>query len=94
MSLFSRRARAAAAVPAGPRTVTLIGRPGCHLCDVAREVVERVTVDLDVEIVERDITTDEELHRRYWDKVPVVLVDGAPHAVYRVNPDLLRRALT
>lgn len=79
--------------PPAERTVTLIGRPGCHLCDAAREVVTRVAADLGATVEERDITEDQELHRAYWEQIPVVLVDGAQHDFWRVDEARLRRAL-
>ena len=73
--------------------VTLIGKPGCHLCDDAREVVAAVVVELGESYDELDITRDEALHERYWDQIPVVLVDGEQHTFWRVDADRLRRAL-
>lgn len=78
-------------------TITLIGKHGCHLCDVAREVVDQVVADLpadaDVAIEERSIQDDPALYAQWWEKIPVVLVDGAFHAHWRVSPDRLRQAL-
>ena len=76
------------------RTVTLIGKPGCHLCAVARDVVARVCAETGAEWQELDINQDEELYRKYWEQIPVVLVDGAQHDFWRVDPERLRRALT
>ncbi|MEU5403244.1 glutaredoxin family protein [Streptomyces sp. NPDC005963] len=78
---------------AGGKTVTLIGKPGCHLCDEARVVVEQVCAQTGAAWEEKDITEDPELHRAYWEQIPVVLVDGAQHTFWRVDPDRLRRAL-
>jgi len=75
------------------RLVTLIRKPGCHLCDDAQEVVEKVCADLGVPWERKDITQDEELHREYWEQIPVVLVDGAQHTFWRVNEERLRKAL-
>ncbi|WP_425473257.1 glutaredoxin family protein [Streptomyces montanus] len=75
------------------RLVTLIGKPGCHLCDDAQDVIEKVCAELGVPWEKKDITQDEELHRLYWEQIPVVLVDGAQHTFWRVNEDRLRRAL-
>ncbi|MFF3615925.1 glutaredoxin family protein [Streptomyces sp. NPDC002580] len=77
----------------GERLVTLIGKPGCHLCDDAQEVIEKVCSDLGVPWEKKDITEDEELHRQYWEQIPVVLVDGAQHTFWRVNEERLRKAL-
>ena len=74
--------------------ITLLSRPGCHLCDDAREVIRRVADDLGVAWQERDITKSEDDMREYWDKIPVTLVDGIPHDFWRVSEDRLRAALT
>lgn len=74
--------------------VTLLGKPGCHLCDDARAVVSRVAGELGVPWEERDITRSEEEMRIYWDKVPVTLVDGVEHDFWRVSEKRLRAALT
>ena len=74
--------------------VTLIGKPGCHLCDVAQEVVERVCAEAGADWEKRSVADDETLHRRYWDKIPVILVDGRQVAVYEISDDALHRALT
>ena len=75
------------------RLVTLIGKPGCHLCDDARGVVERVAAEVGgVLVEERSILDDATLRDRYAEEIPVVLVDGAPHAYWRVDADRLRAA--
>lgn len=74
--------------------VLLLGRPGCHLCDDARAVVETVCADLGVGWEERSIAGDPELERRYGEQIPVTFVDGAQHDFWRVDPERLRRALT
>jgi glutaredoxin len=73
--------------------VTLLSKPGCHLCDDARAVVERVTAELGVGWTELDITEDAELYARYRDQIPVTLVDGAQHDFWRVSESRLRAAL-
>ncbi|MDX6350888.1 MAG: hypothetical protein QOF84_5678 [Streptomyces sp.] len=78
---------------AGMRTVTLIGKPGCHLCDDARVVIGKVAAELGAAVEERDINQDEELYRAYWEQIPVVLVDGEQHTFWRVDEARLRRAL-
>ena len=57
-------------------TVTLYGRPGCHLCDDARDVLRRVQNHTPFVLEERDITADDALHRRYLERIPVVALDG------------------
>jgi glutaredoxin len=76
----------------GPR-ITLLSRPGCHLCDDAREVIRRVANDLGVAWEERDITQSEDELREYWDKIPVTFVDSIQHDFWRVSEDRLRAAL-
>ena len=77
-------------------TLTLISKPDCHLCDVAREVVETVLAELpedSVEVEELSIADDPALYAQWWEKIPVVLIDGALHGHWRVSPDRLRAAL-
>ncbi|MDG9727171.1 glutaredoxin family protein [Streptomyces sp. DH41] len=74
--------------------VTLIRKPGCHLCDDAQLVVEKVCADLGVPWEAKDITEDRRLHDEYWEQIPVVLVDGRQHTFWRVNEERLRKALT
>jgi hypothetical protein len=74
--------------------VTLIGKPGCHLCDEARAVVAAVTTELGEEYVELSILDDPDLQARYAEQIPVTLVDGQQHDFWRVSPDRLRAALT
>jgi Glutaredoxin-like domain (DUF836) len=73
--------------------ITLLGRSGCHLCDAARAVIERVAADLGVGWEERDITLSTEDMREYWDKIPVTLVDGVQIDFWRVSEERLRAAL-
>jgi hypothetical protein len=81
--------------PSGsPARITLVGRPGCHLCDDAREVVGAVCAELDVAWDEVDITTDEDLTARYGEQIPVTLVDGRQHDFWRVDAERLRAVLT
>ena len=79
--------------PTAEPRVTVYGKPGCHLCEDAVEVVARVCDDLGTSYVEVDITTDPELQRRYGEQIPVVLVDGAQHDFWRVDERRLRAAL-
>ena len=74
--------------------VLLYGKPGCHLCDDAREVVRAVCTELDVAWAEQDISADEQLMRTYGEQIPVTFVDHAQHDFWRVDPQRLRAALT
>nr|WP_079023339.1 glutaredoxin family protein [Streptomyces odonnellii] len=78
---------------AGERVVTLLSKPGCHLCDDARAVVAAVCAEAGASWEEKDITQDDALYRAYWEQIPVVLVDGEQHTFWRVDADRLRREL-
>ena len=78
----------------GAHRVTLLTRPGCHLCDDARTIIERVTADLGVPWTERDITTSQADLDEYGEMIPVTLIDGVQHDFWRVDEGRLRRALT
>ncbi|WP_426518644.1 glutaredoxin family protein [Diaminobutyricibacter sp. McL0618] len=78
--------------------LTLIGKPGCHLCDDARDVIRSVVAALPdgsalVSLSERSILDDAQLLERYADEIPVVLIDGRIHTYWRVDPARLRTAL-
>jgi len=75
------------------RTITLLSRPGCHLCDEARTVVARVADELGVAWTERDITESQQDLRDYGEMIPVTLIDGVQHDFWRVDEVRLRRAL-
>lgn len=73
--------------------LTLLGKPGCHLCDDARAIVLEVAWERGLELEERNILEDPELLDRYAEEIPVVLIDDRVHTIWRVDPDRLRRAL-
>lgn len=80
-------------------TITLIGKDGCHLCDVAREVIETVVAELPdaaadaVELDELSIQDDPALFELWWEKIPVILVDGEVLGHWRIAPERLRAAI-
>ncbi|HXL20113.1 MAG TPA: glutaredoxin family protein [Streptosporangiaceae bacterium] len=76
------------------RTITLLSRPGCHLCDEARRIIARVAADLDIAWVERDVTDSADDLREYGEMIPVTLIDGVQHDFWRVDESRLRRALS
>lgn len=76
-----------------PPRVVLYSKPGCHLCDDAREVVAAVCAELGESFDEVDITTSEELMRAYGEQIPVTVVDGRQHDFWRVDAARLRAAL-
>ena len=76
-----------------PPRVVLYSRPGCHLCDDARAVIEAVCAELGERYDEIDITGSAELTRSYGEEIPVTFVDGRQHDFWRVDPARLRAAL-
>ena len=73
--------------------VVMYGKPGCHLCDEAREIIRAVCAETDVEWSEVDITQDDRLFTQYGEQIPVTFVDGKQHDFWRVDPARLRKAL-
>jgi hypothetical protein len=78
--------------------LTLIGKPGCHLCDDARDAIKQVTNSLQdasrIAIEERSILDEPDLFDRYADEIPVVLIDGRQHTYWRVDKERLTAALS
>jgi glutaredoxin len=73
--------------------VTLYGKPGCHLCEDARRVIDEVRATREFELREVDITIDAGLNREYGERIPVIAVDGAEEFEFFVDPEGLTRAL-
>ncbi|MGL4340070.1 MAG: glutaredoxin family protein [Rhodoglobus sp.] len=77
--------------------LTLISKPECHLCDTARQVVAAVLRDCDdpelISVDEVSILEDAELNEKYWDEIPVLMINGVVHTIWRVEPDRLLAAL-
>ena len=73
--------------------VTLYGRPGCHLCDEAREALLRVRSEAPFELLEIDIERDDELFKRYLERIPVVCLNGEELFEFHVDEAALRRRL-
>jgi glutaredoxin len=80
--------------------LTLIGKPGCHLCDTARETIEAVLFkfraanpEASVVIQEQNILDDEALQLKYAEEIPVLLIDGKMHNYWRIDEERLMRAL-
>jgi hypothetical protein len=80
--------------------LTLIGKPGCHLCDDARAVVTAVLADLSAEsgspgvvLEEKSILDDPALHELYVEDIPVLLINGLVHNYWRIDPVRLHTAI-
>lgn len=72
-----------------PRTLVLYSKPGCHLCDDLRALVEDLLPELDATLHEVDITTDTALHARYRHTIPVLVAGGVEIARGRVEETTL-----
>lgn len=77
--------------------LTLIGKPDCHLCDDARAVIASVIAELadaaSVDLEELSIHDDAELNEKYWDEIPVLMIDGRVHAIWRLDAERLKAAI-
>ncbi len=60
------------------RRVTLYTRPGCHLCHDVREDLRLLEAELDISVVEVDISTDERLQQLYQHLIPVLDIENGP----------------
>ena len=74
-------------------TLTLYGKPGCHLCDDARAAVERVTARRDVPLEQVDISRDPVLYKRYGERIPVLELDGETVFEFFVDEVVLEQRL-
>jgi glutaredoxin len=80
--------------------LTLIGKPGCHLCEDAESAVERVLVpflaanpSVSVSLTQHSILDDAELAARYSEEIPVLLINGTVHNYWRIDEERFMRAL-
>ncbi len=74
-------------------TVTVYSKPDCHLCERALAELQRIRPELGFALCERDITADERLHRAYFERIPVILLDGEELCEYFLDEELLRERL-
>ncbi len=72
------------------QSVILYTKPGCHLCDEAREYLDDLAADHDFDLAEVDIRSDDALFERYRYRIPVVLVDGAERLEGRITREDVR----
>jgi glutaredoxin len=77
----------------GPALVTHYTKPDCHLCEQALAALEEVRAELHFELEVRDITLEEAVHRAYFERIPVVSVNGEELFEYFVDAELLRERL-
>ncbi|MEV4636080.1 glutaredoxin family protein [Actinoplanes sp. NPDC049548] len=68
--------------------LTLISRTGCHLCEEAEAVLDRIAAGQWIRV---EVSDSIELERDYGDRVPVVILDGKEHGYWRVEEERLLR---
>jgi glutaredoxin len=80
--------------------LTLIGKPGCHLCEDAELAIERVVnpflvanSSVSIEMQKFNILDDAELAARYSEEIPVLLINGKVHNYWRIDEDRFATAL-
>lgn len=76
------------------RQVVLYGRSGCHLCDDALAGIERVAERVPFALTQRDIECDDDLLRRFMERIPVVTIDGEEKFELFVPEDLFEQAVS
>ena len=81
--------------------LTLIGKPGCHLCEDAEAAVDRVLgsfmpnhPSVVVSLIQKNILDDGELAARYSEEIPVLLINGKVHNYWRIDENRFSNALT
>lgn len=76
-----------------PHKIILYTKPGCHLCEDALRWLENLQSEFDLTIQAIDITTDRELFKNYFDKIPVVLIDDRITLAAPIRQEDVRAAL-
>jgi glutaredoxin len=82
-------------------SLTLFTKPGCHLCEEAKTVVDSVlnqfksqhSADSPIELTEVNILEDQSLLEKYGEEIPVLQINGQTHAYWRIDPERLMDAL-
>jgi glutaredoxin len=75
------------------KTVTLYTRPGCHLCDDARSALEKLRAEVEFELEEVNIETDDALHAAYLERIPVICLNGEHVSDYFMDEPTLTARL-
>jgi len=75
------------------RTLTVYSKPDCHLCADALVTLQRLQRELGFVLQELDITSEDALHRAYFERIPVVALDGEELCEYFVDETLVRERL-
>jgi len=81
-------------VASEPRVITLYTRPGCHLCEEAKALIEPLLREFGATLREVNIDEDAVLRRRYGTDIPVIFIGARKAAKHRVDPVKFRRQLS
>jgi len=73
--------------------LTVYSKPDCHLCTQAVALLRELQSELEFELLVRDITADDALHRAYFERIPVVALDGEELFDYFVDEAVVRERL-
>ena len=73
--------------------ITVFSKPDCHLCAEAMAQLRRLQGELAFALEERDISEDEEVYRVYFERIPVIALDGEELCDYFVDETLVRKRL-
>lgn len=77
-----------------PITLSIVGKPECHLCDDAKSVIDDVLkLFPEVEVEEVSLEDNPLWSDIYGERIPVILINGVEHAQWRVDPERLTEAL-
>lgn len=76
------------------RTITVYGRPGCHLCEDAIAELQPILADTGARLEQIDIEQDDALHKAHLERIPVILVDGLEICTFFVDDAAVRAALS
>jgi glutaredoxin len=85
-----------------PISLTLLSKPGCHLCEEAKTVVDSVldqfksqhSVESPIELTEVNILEDQALLEKFGEEIPVLQINGVTHAYWRIDSDRLKLAIS
>jgi glutaredoxin len=73
--------------------LTVYSKPDCHLCAHAVAVLRELQAELEFDLLVRDITADDALHRAYFERIPVIALDGEELFDYFVDEAVVRERL-
>jgi glutaredoxin len=73
--------------------IDIYSKPGCHLCDEAKAVLQKVKKDIPFKLREINIELSAEHHQTYQEEIPVIFIDGKKAFKYRVDEKALRKRL-